>query len=165
MPLRRKRRPAVRAGGGGRAVGLGRGRAEVEERDATDRLSVHGRPGRQHTGVRVDGVVRECEHGRARLQAEAAGVLDHAAIEVADDRERRLQLAAAGSEHTGSDGGRGRSRRCAAPAAGATGAMTPIEGDVAAGEVLFLSDAHGSAAYKKELLRVYLSRAIREATS
>jgi len=37
--------------------------------------------------------------------------------------------------------------------------------DVAAGEVSFLSDAHGSAAYKKELLRVCLKRAIREALS
>lgn len=38
-------------------------------------------------------------------------------------------------------------------------------GDVAVGEVSFLSDAHGSAAYKKELVRVYLSRVIREAMS
>ena len=38
-------------------------------------------------------------------------------------------------------------------------------GDAAVGEVSFLSDAHGSAAYKKELLRVYLARAIREALS
>ena len=36
-------------------------------------------------------------------------------------------------------------------------------GDAAVGEVDFLSDAHGSAAYKKELLRVYLSRAVRQA--
>jgi aerobic carbon-monoxide dehydrogenase medium subunit len=36
-------------------------------------------------------------------------------------------------------------------------------GDAAVEEVLFLSDAHGSAAYKKELLRVYLSRAVRQA--
>jgi len=36
-------------------------------------------------------------------------------------------------------------------------------GDAAAEEVAFLSDAHGSAAYKKELLRVYLARAIRQA--
>jgi aerobic carbon-monoxide dehydrogenase medium subunit len=36
-------------------------------------------------------------------------------------------------------------------------------GDTAVGEVSFLSDSHGSAAYKKELLRVYLSRAVREA--
>ena len=35
-------------------------------------------------------------------------------------------------------------------------------GDAAVEEVSFLSDAHGSAAYKKELLRVYLSRAIRQ---
>jgi len=35
--------------------------------------------------------------------------------------------------------------------------------DAAMGEVSFLSDSHGSAAYKKELLRVYLSRAVREA--
>ena len=36
-------------------------------------------------------------------------------------------------------------------------------GDAAVAEVSFLSDAHGSAAYKKELLRVYLSRAVRQA--
>jgi len=30
-------------------------------------------------------------------------------------------------------------------------------------EVAFLSDAHGSGAYKKELLRVYLARALRQA--
>ncbi|HMI95843.1 MAG TPA: FAD binding domain-containing protein [Micropepsaceae bacterium] len=38
-------------------------------------------------------------------------------------------------------------------------------GDAAIGEVSFLSDAHGSAAYKRELLRVYLARVIREALS
>ena len=42
-------------------------------------------------------------------------------------------------------------------------ALLKQAGDVAVGEVSFLSDAHGSAAYKKELLRVYLSRAVREA--
>ncbi len=35
-------------------------------------------------------------------------------------------------------------------------------GDHAAREVAFLSDAHGSAAYKKELLRVHLRRAVEE---
>lgn len=35
--------------------------------------------------------------------------------------------------------------------------------DAAVSEVSFLSDTHGSAAYKKELLRVYLARAIKEA--
>jgi carbon-monoxide dehydrogenase medium subunit len=44
-------------------------------------------------------------------------------------------------------------------------ALLKQAGDVAAREVSFLSDAHGSAAYKKELLRVYLARAIREALS
>ena len=44
-------------------------------------------------------------------------------------------------------------------------ALLKRAGDAAAGEVSFLSDAHGSAAYKKELLRVYLARAIREALS
>jgi len=44
-------------------------------------------------------------------------------------------------------------------------ALLDQAGDVAVGEVSFLSDAHGSAAYKKELLRVYLSRAVREALS
>lgn len=36
-------------------------------------------------------------------------------------------------------------------------------GDAAADEVQTLSDAHGSAPYKKELLRVYLRRAVRQA--
>jgi aerobic carbon-monoxide dehydrogenase medium subunit len=36
-------------------------------------------------------------------------------------------------------------------------------GHCAAREVAFLSDAHGSAAYKKELLRVHLRRAVQEA--
>jgi len=35
--------------------------------------------------------------------------------------------------------------------------------DAAVAEVSFLSDSHGSVAYKKELLRVYLARAVREA--
>jgi len=36
-------------------------------------------------------------------------------------------------------------------------------GDVAAGEAIILADAHGSAGYKRELLRVYLGRAVRQA--
>jgi aerobic carbon-monoxide dehydrogenase medium subunit len=36
-------------------------------------------------------------------------------------------------------------------------------GDAAAAEASILADAHGSAAYKRELLRVYLRRAIRQA--
>ena len=36
-------------------------------------------------------------------------------------------------------------------------------GDAAAEEAAILSDAHGSAAYKRELLRVYLRRAVRQA--
>jgi aerobic carbon-monoxide dehydrogenase medium subunit len=44
-------------------------------------------------------------------------------------------------------------------------ALLKQAGDVAVGEVSFLSDAHGSAAYKKELLRVYLARIVREALS
>jgi carbon-monoxide dehydrogenase medium subunit len=35
--------------------------------------------------------------------------------------------------------------------------------EAACAEVSFLSDAHGSASYKKELLRVYLARAVKEA--
>jgi aerobic carbon-monoxide dehydrogenase medium subunit len=35
--------------------------------------------------------------------------------------------------------------------------------DAAAGEAQILADAHGSAAYKRELLRVYLARAVRRA--
>ena len=38
-------------------------------------------------------------------------------------------------------------------------------GECAAAEARFVSDAHGSAAYKKELLRVYLPRTIKEALS
>jgi aerobic carbon-monoxide dehydrogenase medium subunit len=36
-------------------------------------------------------------------------------------------------------------------------------GDAAVDEAMILSDAHGSAAYKRELLRVYMRRAIRQA--
>ena len=36
-------------------------------------------------------------------------------------------------------------------------------GDAAANEAVLLTDAHGSAAYKRELLRVYLRRAVRQA--
>jgi aerobic carbon-monoxide dehydrogenase medium subunit len=36
-------------------------------------------------------------------------------------------------------------------------------GDAAAAEAIILADAHGSAAYKRELLRVYLGRAVRQA--
>jgi len=38
-------------------------------------------------------------------------------------------------------------------------------GEVAAGEASLLSDAQGSAAYKRELLRVYIGRAVRQALS
>jgi aerobic carbon-monoxide dehydrogenase medium subunit len=37
-------------------------------------------------------------------------------------------------------------------------------GDAAVDEVTILSDAHGSAPYKRELLRVYMRRAVRQAT-
>jgi carbon-monoxide dehydrogenase medium subunit len=43
------------------------------------------------------------------------------------------------------------------------GASLARAADAAIAEVSFLSDAHGSAAYKKELLRVYLKRAVKEA--
>jgi carbon-monoxide dehydrogenase medium subunit len=36
-------------------------------------------------------------------------------------------------------------------------------GEAAVAEASILADAHGSAAYKRELLRVYLRRAIRQA--
>ena len=36
-------------------------------------------------------------------------------------------------------------------------------GDVAAGEAIILADAHGSAGYKRELLRVHLGRTVRQA--
>jgi carbon-monoxide dehydrogenase medium subunit len=42
-------------------------------------------------------------------------------------------------------------------------AMLRRAGDAAAAEASILSDAHGSAAYKTELLRVYLRRAIQQA--
>lgn len=42
------------------------------------------------------------------------------------------------------------------------GSLLIEAGDRAAREVEFLSDSHGSAAYKKELLRVYLRRAVEE---
>jgi carbon-monoxide dehydrogenase medium subunit len=38
-------------------------------------------------------------------------------------------------------------------------------GEAAAAEAAILSDAHGSAAYKRELLRVYVGRAVRQALS
>jgi aerobic carbon-monoxide dehydrogenase medium subunit len=38
-------------------------------------------------------------------------------------------------------------------------------GEAAAAEASILSDAHGSAAYKRELLRVYLRRAVRQAVA
>jgi carbon-monoxide dehydrogenase medium subunit len=49
--------------------------------------------------------------------------------------------------------------------AGSSGDEKTVQraGDAAVEEVSFLSDAHGSAAYKKELLRVYLARAVRQA--
>jgi aerobic carbon-monoxide dehydrogenase medium subunit len=36
-------------------------------------------------------------------------------------------------------------------------------GDAAAKEAVLLTDAHGSSGYKRELLRVYLGRAVRQA--
>jgi carbon-monoxide dehydrogenase medium subunit len=45
----------------------------------------------------------------------------------------------------------------------ATDAMFAKAAEAAAGEASLLSDAHGSAAYKRELLRVYLVRALRHA--
>jgi carbon-monoxide dehydrogenase medium subunit len=38
-------------------------------------------------------------------------------------------------------------------------------GEAAAAEAQILADAHGSAAYKRELLRVYVRRAVRQALS
>jgi carbon-monoxide dehydrogenase medium subunit len=42
-------------------------------------------------------------------------------------------------------------------------AVLNLAGDAAVDEATILSDAHGSAAYKRELLRVYMRRAIRQA--
>jgi aerobic carbon-monoxide dehydrogenase medium subunit len=47
--------------------------------------------------------------------------------------------------------------------AAAEDAVLKRAGDAAAEEAAILSDAHGSAAYKRELLRVYLRRAVRRA--
>jgi aerobic carbon-monoxide dehydrogenase medium subunit len=47
--------------------------------------------------------------------------------------------------------------------AAAEDAVLKRAGDAAAEEASILSDAHGSAAYKRELLRVYLRRAVRHA--
>jgi aerobic carbon-monoxide dehydrogenase medium subunit len=47
--------------------------------------------------------------------------------------------------------------------AAAEDAVLRRAGDAAAEEASILSDAHGSAAYKRELLRVYLRRAVRHA--
>jgi aerobic carbon-monoxide dehydrogenase medium subunit len=47
--------------------------------------------------------------------------------------------------------------------AAADDAVLMRAGDAAADEASILSDAHGSAAYKRELLRVYLRRAVRRA--
>jgi carbon-monoxide dehydrogenase medium subunit len=51
----------------------------------------------------------------------------------------------------------------AAPGAAAFAAALARAGDAAAEEAAILSDAHGSAAYKRELLRVYLRRTVRQA--
>jgi aerobic carbon-monoxide dehydrogenase medium subunit len=47
--------------------------------------------------------------------------------------------------------------------AAADDAVLNRAGDAAAAEASILSDAHGSAAYKRELLRVYLRRAVQQA--
>jgi carbon-monoxide dehydrogenase medium subunit len=47
--------------------------------------------------------------------------------------------------------------------AAAEDAVLKRAGDAAAEEASILADAHGSAAYKRELLRVYLRRAVRHA--
>jgi carbon-monoxide dehydrogenase medium subunit len=44
-----------------------------------------------------------------------------------------------------------------------TDALLRQAGEAAAGEVHIEADLHGSAAYKKQLLRVYLGRTINEA--
>jgi carbon-monoxide dehydrogenase medium subunit len=47
--------------------------------------------------------------------------------------------------------------------AAAEDAVLQRAGDAAAEEASILSDAHGSAAYKRELLRVFLRRTVRQA--
>ena len=55
-----------------------------------------------------------------------------------------------------------RARRAILAALGAT-TRCARAGDAAAAEASVISDAHGSAAYKRELLRVYVARAVRQA--
>jgi carbon-monoxide dehydrogenase medium subunit len=84
-----------------------------------------------------------------RLQTDSARIHE-ARIVISDATEKVTRLKAAERLLTG---------------AAVNDALLKQAGDVAARAVSFLSDTHGSAAYKKELLRVYLSRAIREALS
>jgi carbon-monoxide dehydrogenase medium subunit len=85
-----------------------------------------------------------------RLQADGPGRIREARVVISAATEKVTRLKAAERLLTGSS---------------VDDALLSHAGDAATGEVSFLSDAHGSGAYKKELLRVYLSRAVREALS
>jgi carbon-monoxide dehydrogenase medium subunit len=85
-----------------------------------------------------------------RLETDGPGRIREARVVISAATEKVTRLKAAERLLTG---------------AAVNDALLKQAGDVAAREVSFLSDAHGSAAYKKELLRVYLARAIREALS
>jgi aerobic carbon-monoxide dehydrogenase medium subunit len=80
--------------------------------------------------------------------AECGGLIEDARIVVSAATEKVTRLAEAEKVLTGATPDEKTVRRA---------------GDAAVAEVSFLSDAHGSAPYKKELLRVYLGRAVREA--
>ena len=78
----------------------------------------------------------------------ASGGIKSARIVLSAAVEKVTRLTAAESALTGTDGGESALARVA---------------EAAASEVSLLSDAHGSAAYKRELLRVHLKRAVRQA--
>ncbi len=75
-------------------------------------------------------------------------VIEDARVVVSAATEKPLRLAAAEAELRG---------------AAINDAVLERAGEAAAAEVELAGDAHGSAAYKKELLRVYAGRAVRKA--
>ena len=100
--------------------------------------------------------------GRERARSDAAGFRQAVArLEMADEkaiRSARVVIGAAAEKVT----------RLAATERLLSGAvpdeaMLKRASECAASEAKFVSDAHGSAPYKRELLWVYLARAIRKA--
>jgi carbon-monoxide dehydrogenase medium subunit len=78
----------------------------------------------------------------------ADGEIREAHVVVSAATERPTRLTAAGAALRGSEGDEATLRRA---------------GDAAVDEISPMADAHGSAAYKRELLRVYVGRAVRAA--